>query len=211
MAPGSSTCRPTHKPALFVVVGGAYLQRTAADFYLSQTVPPPSIKGRSQMNQCRATTAKGERCTLPAKGSHGLCWAHAPENAEKRRRNASKAATAKADREIRQTKAEIRGLVRLVREQDFDISKANAINRLYQTIHGRFSVAVGRQASPQSRPSSHCTRLSPNPVASCWWWLQGRGRQSFYSARQRASTVRRATRYPHTASAGLASSYLTAR
>jgi hypothetical protein len=86
------------------------------------------------MNQCRATTAKGERCTLHAKGSHGLCWTHAPENAEKRRRNASKAATAKADREIRQTKAEIRELVRLVREQDFDISKANAINRLYQTL-----------------------------------------------------------------------------
>jgi hypothetical protein len=71
---------------------------------------------------------------LPANGSHGLCWTHAPENAAKRRRNASKAATAKADKEIRETKAEIRELVRLVREQDFDISKANTINRLYQTL-----------------------------------------------------------------------------
>jgi hypothetical protein len=86
------------------------------------------------MNQCRATTAKGERCTLPAKGSHGLCWTHAPENAAKRRRNASKAATANADKEIRETKAEIRELVRLVREEDFDVSKANSINRLYQTL-----------------------------------------------------------------------------
>jgi hypothetical protein len=71
---------------------------------------------------------------LPANGSHGLCWTHAPENATKRRRNASKAATAKADKEIRETKAEIRELVRLVREQDFDISKANTMNRLYQTL-----------------------------------------------------------------------------
>ena len=86
------------------------------------------------MNQCRATKRNGERCTLPANGSHGLCWTHAPENATKRRRNASKAATAKADREIRDTKAEIRELVRLVREAGFDVSKANAINRLYQTL-----------------------------------------------------------------------------
>jgi hypothetical protein len=87
------------------------------------------------MNQCSATTAKGERCMLPANGSHGgLCWTHAPENAAKRRRNASKAATAKADKEIRDTKAEIRELVRMVREEDFDVSKANTINRLYQTL-----------------------------------------------------------------------------
>ena len=86
------------------------------------------------MNQCSATKANGERCTLPANGSHGLCWTHAPENAAKRRRNASKAATAKADREIRETKAELRELVRLVREGDFDVSKANSINRLYQTL-----------------------------------------------------------------------------
>ena len=71
---------------------------------------------------------------LPVNGSHGLCWTHAPENAAKRRRNASKAATAKADREIRETKAEIRELVRMVREEDFDVSKANAVNRLYQTL-----------------------------------------------------------------------------
>jgi hypothetical protein len=86
------------------------------------------------MNRCSATTAKGERCTLPAKGSHGLCWTHAPENAAKRRRNASKAATAKADKEIREIKAEIRELARLVREEDFDVSKANAINRLFGTL-----------------------------------------------------------------------------
>jgi hypothetical protein len=86
------------------------------------------------MNQCSATKANGERCMLPANGSHGLCWTHAPEHAAKRRRNASKAATAKADKEIRETKAEIRELVRMVREEDLDVSKANTINRLYQTL-----------------------------------------------------------------------------
>jgi hypothetical protein len=86
------------------------------------------------MNQCSATKANGERCTLPANGPEALCWSHDPKNSAKRRRNASKAATAKADKEIRDTKAEIRELVRMVREEDFDVSKANAVNRLYQTL-----------------------------------------------------------------------------
>jgi hypothetical protein len=86
------------------------------------------------MNQCSATKANGERCTLPANSPEGRCWSHDPKNATKRRRMASSAARAKADREIRQTKAEIRELVRLVREEDFDVSKANAVNRLYQTL-----------------------------------------------------------------------------
>jgi hypothetical protein len=86
------------------------------------------------MNQCSATKANGERCRLPAKGSQGLCWSHAPENAAKRRRNASKAATAKADKEVREVKREIQGLIARVRDDGFDPTAANAINRLYQTL-----------------------------------------------------------------------------
>ena len=86
------------------------------------------------MSQCSANKPNGERCKRTADGPEGYCWAHDPKNAGERRRDASKAATAKADREIRETKAEIRDLVRLVREEDFDVSKANAVNRLYQTL-----------------------------------------------------------------------------
>jgi hypothetical protein len=57
-----------------------------------------------------------------------------PEHAARRRRNASRAATAKADREIREVKAEIRRLINAVREEGFDVSAANTINRLYQTL-----------------------------------------------------------------------------
>jgi hypothetical protein len=71
---------------------------------------------------------------LLANGSHGLCWTHAPEHADKRRRNASKAATAKADREVREVKAEIRHLIKAVGEEGFDPTAANAINRLYNTL-----------------------------------------------------------------------------
>jgi len=71
---------------------------------------------------------------LPCEPEHDVCWNHNPNNAGKRRRTASSGGRAKADREIREVKAEIRDLVRLVREEDFDVSKANAVNRLYQTL-----------------------------------------------------------------------------
>jgi hypothetical protein len=86
------------------------------------------------MNQCRATTAKGMRCENAAHGSLDVCWSHDPKNAEKRSRQASRAATAKADKEVREVKREIRELIRLVREEDFDVSRANTANRLYQTL-----------------------------------------------------------------------------
>ena len=71
---------------------------------------------------------------MPCEPEHDVCWNHNPNNAGKRRRTASSGGRAKADREIREVKAEIRDLVRLVREEDFDVSKANAVNRLYQTL-----------------------------------------------------------------------------
>jgi hypothetical protein len=86
------------------------------------------------MSQCSFTKPNGERCKLAAQGPQGVCWNHDPKNAEQRRKQASKAATAKADKEIRETKAEIRELIRAVREEGFDVSAANTINRLYQTL-----------------------------------------------------------------------------
>ncbi len=86
------------------------------------------------MSQCRATKANGERCRLPAKGQHGLCWSHAPENDAARRRTASRGGKAKADREVQEVKAEIRSLIARVRDEGFDPTAANAINRLYNTL-----------------------------------------------------------------------------
>jgi hypothetical protein len=71
---------------------------------------------------------------LPSKGSEGYCWTHDPKNAERRRTKASRGGRAKADKELRETKAKIRELVRLVKKEGFDVSKANTMNRLYQTL-----------------------------------------------------------------------------
>jgi hypothetical protein len=86
------------------------------------------------MNQCSATKLNGEPCENVAHGSQDVCWSHDPRNAEKRRKQASKAATAKADREVREVKREIRDLIKAVREDGFDVSRANTANRLYQTL-----------------------------------------------------------------------------
>jgi hypothetical protein len=86
------------------------------------------------MNQCTATKLNGEPCENVAQGSQKLCWSHDPKNAEKRSRQASRAATAKADKEVREVKREIRELIRAVREEGFDVSAANTANRLYQTL-----------------------------------------------------------------------------
>jgi hypothetical protein len=86
------------------------------------------------MNQCTATKLNGEPCENVAHGPQKLCWSHDPSNAEKRRKQASKAATAKADKEVREVKREIRDLIKAVREDGFDVSRANTANRLYQTL-----------------------------------------------------------------------------
>jgi hypothetical protein len=52
------------------------------------------------MGRCCATKASGEPCRGTATGPHGLCWAHAPENAEQRRRGAQRGGRAKANREL---------------------------------------------------------------------------------------------------------------
>jgi hypothetical protein len=86
------------------------------------------------MSQCSFTKPNGKRCKLAAQGQQGLCWNHAPKNAEQRRKQASKAARAKADKEVREVKREIRDLIKAVRDEGFDPTAANAINRLYNTL-----------------------------------------------------------------------------
>ena len=86
------------------------------------------------MSQCSANKPNGERCKRTADGAEGYCWSHDPKNAQERRRNASRAATAKADKEVREVKRELRDLIKAVREEGFDPTAANAINRLYNTL-----------------------------------------------------------------------------
>jgi hypothetical protein len=96
-----------------------------------------------QMGICRATKANGEPCTLPANGPQGLCWAHAPENAEKRRRAASKAARAKGNREVVSLKEEIKSVIADVRAGDLDRNDAAVMIQGYRAL--KDFIALERQ------------------------------------------------------------------
>ncbi|MDP9454626.1 MAG: hypothetical protein M3Q60_02405 [Actinomycetota bacterium] len=85
------------------------------------------------MDRCCATKASGEACKAPATGPHGLCWAHAPENAEKRRRMASRAAKAKPNRELRNVKALCEDLTERVLSGDLLPGPAAVANQLINT------------------------------------------------------------------------------
>ena len=95
------------------------------------------------MHVCRATKANGEPCTLLANGSHGLCWAHAPENAEKRRRAASKAARSKGNKEVVALKEEIKAVIADVRSGELDRNDAAVMIQGYRAL--KDFIALERQ------------------------------------------------------------------
>ena len=51
-------------------------------------------------SRCTATKRDGSPCTLPSYGSDGLCWAHDPKNAERRRRGLSRGGKSKPSKEL---------------------------------------------------------------------------------------------------------------
>src|SRR5215213_5723624 len=85
------------------------------------------------MSTCKATKRDGSPCTLPAQGQQGLCWAHDPKNAEKRRRGASRGGRAKANRELPQLKALLEDLTERVLSGELQTGRAAVANQLINT------------------------------------------------------------------------------
>jgi hypothetical protein len=92
---------------------------------------------------CRATKANGEPCTLPATGPQGFCWAHSPENAERRRKAASRAARSKGNKEVAILKAEIKALIADVRSGEVDRNDAAVMVQAYRAL--KDFIALERQ------------------------------------------------------------------
>ena len=57
-------------------------------------------RGAYLTSRCTATKRDGSPCTLPSYGSDGLCWAHDPKNAERRRRGQSRGGKNKPSKEL---------------------------------------------------------------------------------------------------------------
>ena len=89
------------------------------------------------MARCSFIKGNGERCKGSATGPHGLCWSHAPENAERRSRMASKAARSRPSKELAAVKGLVEALTRRVLgEEDakpLETGRAAVANQLINT------------------------------------------------------------------------------
>src|SRR5215218_6063507 len=85
------------------------------------------------MALCEATKRNGEPCTLPANGQQGLCWAHDPKNAERRRKGASRGGRAKASRELPSIKTLLEDLTERVLSGELETGPAAVANQLIKT------------------------------------------------------------------------------
>ena len=70
---------------------------------------------------------------MPANGPHGLCWAHDPKNAERRRKGASRGGRAKASRELPAIKSLLADLTERVLSGELETGRAAVANQLVNT------------------------------------------------------------------------------
>ena len=84
--------------------------------------------------RCSGITRSGTRCERSADGPNGLCWAHNPANAEKRRRLASKAGKAKPGGELAGIKQRLSDLADDVLAGEVDKGDAAVAGQLLNTV-----------------------------------------------------------------------------
>src|SRR5215212_5081444 len=86
------------------------------------------------MSICRATKKDGSPCTLPSLGQSGLCWAHDPANAARRRRGQSRGGRKKPIRELADIKRRLSDLATDVLEGNVDRGDAAVAGQLLNTV-----------------------------------------------------------------------------
>jgi hypothetical protein len=85
------------------------------------------------MARCAGIKRDGGRCTAVVGASQEYCYAHDPERAEERRRNASRAARAKPNRELQAVKALLEDLTEQVLAGELVTGPAAVANQLINT------------------------------------------------------------------------------
>src|ERR671911_2031371 len=86
------------------------------------------------MGVCRATKANGDGCKLPATGQHGLCWAHSPETADKRKQIARRGGKGKAARRVAPLWGEVQDVIKGVESGRLEPPQGNTMLRGYNTL-----------------------------------------------------------------------------
>ncbi len=85
------------------------------------------------MARCAGTKRDGSRCTAIVNGSQAYCYQHDPKRAEERRRNASRAARSKPNRELSSLKALLADLTERVLSGELETGRAAVANQLVNT------------------------------------------------------------------------------
>ena len=85
------------------------------------------------MAVCAGTKRNGCRCTATVEPPQTYCWWHDPENAEARRRAASKAGKSRPSRELPGIKSQLQDLTRDVLAGDLETGRAAVANQLINT------------------------------------------------------------------------------
>ena len=93
--------------------------------------------------QCSFIKPNGERCRGTAAGPQGLCWAHDPKNADRRRRAASRGGRGKSNREVSALKEEIKSVIAHVRAGGLDRNDAAVMIQGYRAL--KDFIALERQ------------------------------------------------------------------
>lgn len=70
---------------------------------------------------------------MPSSGASGLCWAHDPKNAERRRRGQSRGGKSKPSREIRDLKKQLENLASDVLDGTVERANAVVVNQILNT------------------------------------------------------------------------------
>ncbi len=92
--------------------------------------------------QCSFIKASGERCRGSATGQHGLCWAHDPKNAERRRRGQSRGGKNKPSRELIDIKKRLSSLASDVLEGEVDRGTAAVTSQVLNVYLRALSVEI---------------------------------------------------------------------
>lgn len=93
--------------------------------------------------QCSFIKPSGEGCRGAATGQNGLCWAHDPANAERRRRAASRGGRGRSNKEVASLKEEIKSLIAGVKAGDLDRNDAAVMIQGYRAL--KDFIALERQ------------------------------------------------------------------
>jgi hypothetical protein len=85
------------------------------------------------MPVCAGTKREGSQCTASVEPPQRYCWWHDPDNAEERRRAASKAGKSRPTRELPAIKAQLQDLTERVLAGDLETGRAAVANQLINT------------------------------------------------------------------------------